>query len=318
MKRELSLKNLVAQKGEKVQGLVKIYDTDYSIPVTLINGKEDGKSILITAGIHGGEYPCIQTAIELANEIDPNDVYGNIIIIHPVNTTGFKEKISAVVPEDNKNLNRVFPGNINGSISEKIAHFLSYECQDKADFYVDMHGGDLHEFVTDYVYYPGVGDEEIVKQSKEIASILDMKYMVKSTSTTGAYNSAAIRGIPSILIERGGRGLWSKEEVIKYKKDIKRVLNKLNILNDFVFDNENFEETTEITNAIYLQNDIYGCWYPEVKPGDIIKKGDLLGSVKDFFGNTLNTYYSEINGVVLYMTVSLSVKPQEYLIAYGK
>lgn len=42
--------------------------------------------------------------------------------------------------------------------------------------------------------------------------------MVKSNATTGAYNSAAIRGIPSILIERGGRGIWSREEVdIDYK-----------------------------------------------------------------------------------------------------
>lgn len=316
MKDKFKLSNLVANRGEKVQGFVEIYDTSFSIPVTLVNGEKEGKTVLITGGIHGSEYPCIQTVIELAKEIDPKDVCGNIILIHPVNTRAFEEKVSAVVPEDNKNINRVFPGNIDGSISDKIAHFLSYECQDKADFYVDLHGGDLHELVTDYVYYPGVGDEEVINLSKEVASILNLKYMIKSSATTGAYNSAAIRGIPSILIERGGRGTWSVEEVDKYKKDVRRVLNKLDILK--YIDSEELENKVEITNAIYINSNKGGCWYPHVSPGDLVNKGDLLGIIKDFFGNTLESHYAQVNGVVLYMTVSLSIKENESLIAYGE
>lgn len=63
--------------------------------------------------------------------------------------------------------------------------------------------------------------------------------MVKSNATTGAYNSAAIRGIPSILIERGGRGIWSREEVDKYKKDVRKALNKLEVLKEDDIDYKN-------------------------------------------------------------------------------
>lgn len=318
MKEILKLSNLIANKGEKVQGLIQIYDTSYQIPVTLINGEQEGKTVLITAGIHGCEFPCIQTVIELAKEIDPKDVYGNIMLIHPVNTQAFAEKVSAVVPEDNKNINRVFPGNKEGSISDQIAHFLTHECTDKADFYIDLHGGDLHELVIDYVYYPGIGEEEVINFSKEIASILDVEYMVKSNATTGAYNSAAIRGIPSILIERGGRGIWSREEVDKYKKDVRKALNKLEVLKEDDIDHKNVKSKVEISNAIYVNSEKAGCWYPEVRPDDLINEGELLGTIRDFFGNIIETHYSKVKGVVLYMTVSLSVKENDSLIAYGE
>ena len=318
MKNILKLGNLIANKGEKKQGLVEIYNTSTSIPVTLINGENEGETVLITGGVHGCEFPCIQTTIELAKEIDPKDVYGNIILIHPVNTQAFKKKVSAVVPEDNKNINRVFPGDLNGTIADKIAHFLSYECQDQADYYLDLHGGDLHELVTDFVYYPGVGDEKVIEQSKKIASALDLDYMVRSKSTTGAYNSSAIRGIPSVLIERGGRGIWSKEEVKKYKYDVKKILNYLQIIKDSSFDGKYENSPKELTNVIYLNSNEDGCWYPNIKPGDKVKKGELLGTIKDYFGETLATYYSDIDGVVLYMTVSLCIEKNEPLVAYGE
>lgn len=316
MKSILKVGNLTANKGEKMQCMIDIYDTHTSMPVTLINGEKEGKTILITGGVHGCEYPCIQTTIELAQEINPKDVNGNIILIHPVNIQAFEKKVSAVVPEDNKNINRVFPGNKEGSIAEKIAHFITTECQEQADFYIDLHGGDLHELVTDFVYYPGVADENIISKSKEVASILDLEYMVKSKATTGAYNSAAIRGIPSLLIERGGKGIWSKKEIEKYKHNVRQVLDYLEILK---YDKLKSDKSPfEITNTIYLESNHTGCWYPEVNPGDKVNNGDLLGTIKDYFGNVLEEYYSEINGVVLYMTVSLSIQKEESLISYGE
>lgn len=82
--------------------------------------------------------------------------------------------------------------------------------------------GDLYELSTNFVYYPGIAQPEIIEKSKEVAAVLGVKYMVKS---------GAIRGIPSLLIERGGRGFWSREEVDAYKKDVQSILKYLIILN---------------------------------------------------------------------------------------
>jgi predicted deacylase len=312
----LKIRDLEAKKGEKISGFINVEETDLRIPITLINGVNEGKNMLITAGIHGCEYLGIEAINQLVREIDPKKIFGKIIFVHVSNTSGFFSRVPALVPEDGNNLNRAFPGDNNGTISEKIAYILTNEFQSKVDFYIDLHGGDLHELVFPYVYYPGIGSEDVIKASCEAAKKLNVKYRVKSSATTGAYNSAAILGTPSLLIERGGCGLWSKEEVALYKKDVYKVLEHENIIENSNA-SENVEQT-EIQNAIYIDSEVDGYWYPEVKPGEKIEKGQKLGIVRDCFGKELRVYNSEVNGVVLYMTLSLAIGKDKSLIAYGE
>ena len=308
--------NLKVNVGEKKQDFVEIYNTGIKVPVTIINGSNEGKTVLITAGIHGAEYPGIQTAIELAKELEVKDIKGKLIIISPVNVEAFRARVSEIVPQDGKNINRIFPGDIEGTLAEQIGHFITHECQSKADFYIDMHGGDLHELAMPFVYYPGIADEKVINESKKVAESLNVKYITKSGAKTGAYNSAALRGLPSILIERGGRGFWTKDEVIEYKKDIKRALKCLDILDNA---EEKIHNPKNITKATYLESDdLSGLWYPTVNAGDVVKEGQLIGIMKDFFGNTIKEYYANLHGVVMYMTVSLSVPKETPLIAYGE
>ncbi|MDS0526883.1 M14 family metallopeptidase [Clostridium sp. SHJSY1] len=312
----LIIRDLEAKKGEKVSGFINIEDKNLKIPVTLINGQNEGKSILITAGIHGCEYLGIEVVNKLAKKIDPKKISGKIILVHVANISGFYSRVPAIVPEDGENLNRVFPGDMNGSVSEKIAYTLTNEFQKKVDFYIDLHGGDLNEIVMPYVYYPGKGSDEVIKASCEVAKKLNVNYRVKSSATTGAYNSAAILGVPSVLIERGGAGLWNKKDVSEYEKDVYSVLAYYNIIENSYL-NEDIKQK-EITNVIYVDSEFNGCWYPDVKPGEVIKKGQVLGVIQDCFGKEINTYISQVNGVVLYMTVSLAIKKGNSLIAYGE
>lgn len=316
MKKDLVIQNLRAERGSKVQGFVNIIDSDTKIPVTLINGSGEGKTILITAGIHACEYPGIQTATEIGKEIDPKDVNGNIIIVNIVNMQGFIKRSAAVVPEDNENLNRVFPGDKDKSIAHRIAYTLTHEFQDISDFYLDLHGGDLNESLTPYVYYPGVASDSVIEQSREVAEILNVEYMVKSSATTGAYNSAAIRGIPSILIERGGCGLCPQDLVKEYKSDVMRALQKLEVLDGF---EESDRTPHELDKRIaYIDSNNDGLWVPAVKKGEKVKKGQILGTIRDYFGNYIESYYADFDAVILYYTEALSVTKNSSLVAYAE
>ena len=106
----------------------------------------------------------------------------------------------------------MFPGNPEGSASEKTAWAIT-QLQDEADFYIDLHGGDLFEKLTPYVYVPGNCAPEVTTTARAAAQVLSVPVRVLSQASTGAYNSAALRGTPSILIERGACGLWEPEEV---------------------------------------------------------------------------------------------------------
>lgn len=310
---EFKLGNIVCKLGEKVSGFWDI--EGYSIPTTIINGKKSGKIVAISSGIHNCEYVGIQSAIELSQEIDPENINGTVIIFHPVNYSGFFHKIPAVMPEDNKNLNRAFPGIENGSISDKIAYHFSKFLYPQLDFFIDLHGGDLYERATNFVYSPGIGDNKVIEVSHEVAQVLSVPYRVRSSAKTGAYNSAAIQGVPSMLIERGGNGLWNKEEVKEYKKDILSVLGYFNII-DFL--NEKNLNQKEISIAKYISSEIDGFWYPRYKAGEKFNEGDLLGEIKDCFGNIITSYYAEFDGVILYGVFSLAIKKSEEILAYGK
>ncbi|MCF2639297.1 succinylglutamate desuccinylase/aspartoacylase family protein [Fusobacterium varium] len=307
------LGNITCNVGEKYSGFWKI--DNYNIPVTVIYGKNKGKTICISAGIHNCEYTSIQAAIDLANEFTPENINGILIILHTINYSGFFKRVSRIVPEDSKNLNRVFPGDENGTISEKIAFTFSKYLYPQLDFFIDVHGGDLFEEVMPFIYAPGIGEREIIDFSHEVASNISLPIRVRSKASTGAYNSAAIQGIPALLIELGGNGNIKNENLIKYKKCLKEFLSYLEIIK---YDSLEKIEQKEIIEAKYLESPCDGYWYPKFKAGDFIKKGDILGEIKDCFGNELYTFKAEFDGIILYQTISLAIPKDDPLVAYGK
>lgn len=315
MKENITFGEITVSPGEKKFGFAPVYESDFTMPITVINGSSEGKTVVITSGIHGGEYPCIETAIELAQELDPQRISGQLIILHPVNMQAFQARVSYVVPEDGKNINRLFPGDKTGTVSDRIAYTITTEYSDRADFYIDLHGGDIHENLPPYVYYPGIADDQVVLESKMAAEMLEVDFIVKSSATTGAYNSAALRGIPSLLIEIGGRGLWSPEEVLFYKKNIMNVLRYLQMLKEPVYIPS--QKAYEITKAEYIDASESGCWYPLVQLKDRVKKSQKIGVIKDVFGNIREEIFAAYDAVILFVTVSLAINAKDPIITYG-
>lgn len=305
---------LTINRGEKLRTLLPVPDTAVKIPITIINGHEDGPTLFITAGIHGGEYPGI-AAMELGRDIEPEHLSGGLIMMHPVNIQGFWARREFIVPEDGKNLNRIFPGNPLGTLSDKTAYLISNNFFPIADFYVDMHSGDIHESLHPYVYYPGQPTPEIEQKSRSIANVLDMEYMVRSMATGGAYNYAASQGLPSILIERGGAGLCLREDIDAYKNDIYNIMNKLKMTSMPVKPRRHIP--SDVENLIYLETMEAGCWMHHVHSGDFVEEGQILGHITDLFGNIITTYYAEQAGIVLYICPALSAPKGTVLVAYG-
>lgn len=314
---DIQIGTINARKGEKKSGIYRVPEIGHPMPVTVINGAGDGKIALITSGIHGCESVGIQTAIELALELSPEKLSGAVILIHPVNTSGFRTNTPALVPEARKNLNRLFPGDRHGGFGERIAYALTHEFQSLADFYMDLHGGDQNEELKPMVFYPGVAEAAVTQEAKRVAGFLNVKYMLKSGAITGGYNSAAKRGLPSMLIERGGQGLWSAEEVALYKNDVLSALWALGIYPECP--NAPLSPAPRnVYDAVYLESGYDGCWYPSIRAGDAITQGQLLGEIRDFFGQVLARYEASIDGVVLYRACSLSVREGTELIAMAK
>ncbi|MDO5345843.1 MAG: M14 family metallopeptidase [Lachnospiraceae bacterium] len=313
---ELAVGTLRAGKGQKVSGFVQVEGTDFSLPVTLICGEKEGETVLISGGVHSAEYVGIQAAMELADELEPWMLRGNVVVIRLMNPTGFEHRTMSLVYEDGKNLNRVFPGSPLGTTAERIAYAVEEKFLRLADYYIDLHCGDGYESLVPYVYYLGAAEPKVAKKSREMAEAVQVDYLVGSESLSGgAYNRGGSMGIPGILLERGQNGLWSREEVEADKRDVKNVLRVLKILEGPVESGE--KKPAEVSPVIYENAAADGCWYPEKQPGDVFQKGEVLGRIRDYFGKELQVCRARQDGVILYETSSLCIMKDTPMVAYG-
>lgn len=281
---------------------------------TLFCGKLPGNTLVVTAGVHGCEYVGIEALRRLEKRLQPEKMSGNLILLPLVNEEGFYTGARQIVPLDGKNLNRVFPGTPAGTLSERIAHTLETMLYPHADLLVDLHGGDSNESLCPLVFVPAAGQETVNRAALAAASVLSVPYRVRSTAKNGLYSWAVQQGVPAILLERGGQGLWTEAEVAACQTDVMALLHHLHIFPG----NPPASPQTAINQVIYKEAQEAGFWYPEVRAGGSFQKGTLLGRLTDHSGNHAAEIRAEFDGVVLYYTTALGVCSGTPLIAYGR
>jgi predicted deacylase len=109
------------------------------IPImSVVNG--DGPTVLLMAGNHGDEYQGQIAIMKLMRELDKAQVRGRIIMIPILNMPASKAA-TRLSPLDGENFNRCFPGKVDGSISEMLAHYLTHVLFPISDVVIDLHTG---------------------------------------------------------------------------------------------------------------------------------------------------------------------------------
>lgn len=306
-----------AAPGERVSGCLKLGNGEFPLPATILHGKQPGKTALVMAGVHAGEYVGIQSVIELSERLKIEKVTGTIILVKVVNRPAFEARNGSMGLSDDKNLNRVFPGRADGTEMERLAYAIVQELYPAADYCIDLHSGDDYEELTPYVYYAGKAAPEVIAASRQMAEQVDVPYMVKSNvESGGAYNYAASAGIPSILIERGGMGNWKSEEARSTRRDVRNILCHLGIYQG-IKDYRTYYPL-DVADVRYQDASQGGLWYPARKAGDIVRKGEFLGEVRDYEGHVLEVSTAEYDGIILYQTGSLQVLEDGPMVAYGR
>jgi len=301
--------------NEKEQYFVSVPGTAVTYPETVIYGAKPGKHVTVSAGVHSREYIGIEAVNRLAAALTPEQICGELHLLHAINYNGFIARSSDVCPEDGENLNRVFPGDADGSSTERLAAFLEKEVIASSDALIDLHSGGFCESLIPHVYFHGVASPEVNRQSEELARHVSVPYIVRSSAKNGFYSYAGQCGVPAIILERGCCGLWSEDEVLADMEDVKNMLRYLGTLQDGI-DPVRYENIV-LGRGWYEDAPVSGCWYPRKKVGACVHRGEVLGQIRDVFGNVLQTYLAKDDGVVLYQTASLGIEKDHPMIAYG-
>ena len=161
------LNNAEVEPGTIWNGELELSEGQICLPATILHGKKKGKTVLITAGVHAGEYVGIQAAIELSRKLKIEKVAGTVILVKVVNRPAFEKRKGSMGLTDEKNLNRVFPGRPDGTEMERLAWAVSRELQTVADYYIDLHSGDDYETLTPYVIMQGLRRKKLWQNPEE-------------------------------------------------------------------------------------------------------------------------------------------------------
>ena len=104
----------------------KCVEEDIIFPVAHIEGESEGPTLAIIGGMHGSEFCGIEAPIKLLKDIEANKlkIKGKLIITTIYNVPAFRENAAFVVPKDNKNPLRLFPGKEKGSYTEVMNYYF--------------------------------------------------------------------------------------------------------------------------------------------------------------------------------------------------
>jgi predicted deacylase len=255
------------------------------IPIWLISGTP-GQTILFTGGVHGDEYEGPIALMKIARRLDPAAISGRVIIIPCLNTPAVLSG-TRLSPLDNLNLNRIFPGDRNGSVSMMIAHFVAELLLPIADFQVDPHsGGKTLEFLPT-ICIKESRDRERQKRTLAAAIAFGAPYVLlnRDLDETGLLESACeARGILHMSSELGGAGRVTPEYVGIAEFGIMNLLRHLGLLREPVIDpasgghpKTRIVEVEDLGSYIMATDD--GIFEPHFKIGAPIDAGQPLGQI---------------------------------------
>ena len=185
-----------------------------TIPITVIkNG--DGPTIYLSGGVHGDEFEGPIALMKLARTLQASDVQGRIIITPCLNLPAVMAG-KRCSPMDGLNLNRVFPGDPNGSVTEVIAYYVSSVLLPLCDVQIDLHsGGNTLDFIP-FVQMIRSRDKDLERRTLEACKVFGTPIGLLTTELDPGGNLETIcdeLGVMTIQSELGGGGSVSKTNV---------------------------------------------------------------------------------------------------------
>jgi uncharacterized protein len=308
--------------GERLSGMFTFAGDEglakYQWPYIAIAGLMAGPTVLITAGIHAAEYTGIEAAIRLGRTISPEAVRGTILIIPLLNRPGFYERSIYVNPEDNDNLNRLFPGKADGTWGERFAHRLLTEIISKCDNAIDLHAGDLIEDLVPFVIYRETGDAALDGRIEAMANAYGARWAVKTAPTGERPGTlmavAALNGVAAMLAESGGRGQLIEEDVARHLTGVMNILRTIGALSGRA---GRVEPPTVVKSFEWLRSPVEGIFHCHVRVDQIVKGRELVGEMTDLVGDPIAALTAPVSGVVLFTVTSPAIKKGGLLLAIG-
>jgi predicted deacylase len=267
-----------------------------SVPIMVARGKSDYPILGITAAIHGNELNGISVIQRLFSEIDVEQLNGVIVAIPVMNMPAFIRKKRRF--NDGVDLNHIMPGKEKGSISQVYAFRLMDRIVKHFDYLLDLHTASQGRINS---YYIRADMKHPV--TRKMALIQNAQIIVHNPPSDGTMRGAAEElDIPAITLEVGNPNTFQKKLVKSGVEGVHNILAYLGMTEDQIENPENMPYLCKRSYWIYTEKG--GLLTVHVGLVQLLKKGELIATLRDIFGNIIEEYYAPEDGIVIGKSVS--------------
>jgi predicted deacylase len=279
--------------GKSIYEVAFHYDGTWGnalVPMTVINGTAGtGKTVVCFGGTHGNEYEGQVAVWRLMHELDPAEISGRVILIPRLNMPACVSG-TRISPMDGVNMNRAFPGDPKGSLTYRIAHFVTTKIFPLVDIVLDIHAAGRGVNFALCSSFHLVSDPEQYREMKTVASLFDTPFVL-------IYSKEMASGLLTDEAEAMGKitigGEFGHSEGVLYQglqhayHGIKNVLRYYKLLpGELVKVAPGRGTPPKLVSAIHLDEyipaPITGVFEPLFEVGVAVEQGQLVGRLYDF------------------------------------
>ena len=240
--------------------------------VWVAHGATAGPALCLTAGIHGDEINGVEIARRVFAALDPQEMSGTVVILPMINLSGIRsgERYMA----DRRDLNRLFPGRRDGSLSSIVAGSVFKLVTTHCQALIDLHTGSFSRLNAPQI-------RVTIKRPSafEMARHFGSGVVVLGDGPRGSLRREASEfGLDAIIYEAAGPHRFDPAAAQVGADGVRSVMAWMGILQS----NARTIPFNNVYRRTYWERVPLrggGFFFPEVEIGARVQQGDRLGTV---------------------------------------
>ena len=291
--------------GEKATGWLDVAPRAgggaWRLPWLYVTGTTTGPTLIVTAAVHGDEYEGVEAIPRIFQQVQPDVLRGTLVMVPVCNMSAYEAGIRNS-PIDGLNLARVFPGDLQGTITQRIAYWLAHKLLKPADFFIDLHSGGVESNIPTMIGYLH-SDDAFGQQSQAAAKAFGAPVLWGHPPPVAAGRSvstATAFGVPWLYTESPGGGRATPDDMACYIEGVLNVMKHLGMMPGQPQPRPMTHHLVGDGNLdVIISAPAAGFFRPDVALLDEVSVAQRLGTIEDFFGHVVAEVTTERDGVVI-------------------
>lgn len=291
---------------------------DLSMPLTVINGKEDGPVLWINSCIHGDEPQGPLASIFLTQEVKPEQLSGALVLVPAMNVPAFEaHKRGNPLDMFSYDMNRVYPGRADGRFTERLAWAHREALVAAADMEISIHSGGDHSFLSKTIFRaPTDASFELAQAMGKGWNLVLLSPHPKG-SPMAELND---QGKPAISVELGGACHYMPQDFREDGRELADAI--LNVMYHYKM----LKGTPEYEGKWYTGSQeavlagTSGLWLaePDFEFKKSSKKGDVFAKIYDLQGRVLEEIKAPADGMPFGLRTTAPTHAGDWAVFYAK